>query len=238
MSLGTYDWNELFQEWDFTDPASDAFKVSETYGLEDELVQQADELHRKIEECFCEWVDQIDPLDAHRQIEFERPSLFLSFNYTSLLEDVYGIPDSSILHIHGKAESGLIFGHGLEIQVEPELDENGDSLRTMYADAENAAKYPLHAFQKKTWEVIHDHLAYFDTLVRLSRIEVLGHSLADVDLPYFKELALRNPLCKWIVYCHTPSDFQNAVPQLGKCGVDESLIVTCDYPSPRMRLKA
>lgn len=29
-------------------------------------------------------------------------SLFLSFNYTTVLEDCYGIPESQIFHIHGK----------------------------------------------------------------------------------------------------------------------------------------
>ena len=39
---------------------------------------------------------------------------FLTFNYTSTLEDLYAVPDIRVLHIHGEAklsDSELILGH-------------------------------------------------------------------------------------------------------------------------------
>jgi hypothetical protein len=143
-SLGTYNWQELFDEWNFTDPTSESFKVSETYSLGDELNERADELHSSIKECFCEWVNEIDESMASKQMVFEPEARFISFNYTATLELVYGIDDSRILHIHGKAErDDIIFGHGVDIVEESELDENGDCNRTIFTDSENAAKYPL-----------------------------------------------------------------------------------------------
>lgn len=231
-SLGTYDWRELFDEWNFTDPTSESFKVSETYGLEDELTERADELHRSIEEYFCEWVDQIDVNAAPKQMAFDAQARFISFNYTSTLQTVYEIDESRILHIHGRSDWGdVIFGHGVEIIEEPELDENGDSNRSMFTDSENAAKYPLHAFQKQTGDIIQNHRAYFDSLCDVTRVEVLGHSLADVDLPYFKEVANQNTDSEWIVYCYDESKNPSMVQQLVKCGVDATMISVRPYPS-------
>ncbi|MCA9035951.1 MAG: bacteriophage abortive infection AbiH family protein [Planctomycetaceae bacterium] len=231
-SLGTYDWRELFDECNFTDPTSESFKVSETYGLQDELTERADELHRSIEECFCEWVDQIDVNAASKQMKFDAQARFISFNYTSTLQTVYEIDESRILHIHGRSNRGeVIFGHGVEVIEEPELDENGDSNRSMFTDSENAAKYPLHAFQKQTGAIIQNQRAYFDSLCGLTRIAVLGHSLADVDLPYFKEVANRNTDCEWIVYYYNESQKPSMVQQLVKCGVDATMISARPYPN-------
>jgi len=231
-SLGTYNWQELFDDWNFTEPTSEAFKVSETYGLQDELTERADELHRSIEECFSDWIEGIDENTASKQMVFDTEARFISFNYTATLQLVYGIDDSRIFHIHGKAErDDIIFGHGVEIVEEPELDENGDSNRTMFTDSENAAKYPLFAFQKPTSDILQNNREYFGSLCDLKRIEVIGHSLADVDLPYFKEVANQSDGCEWIVYYYREAETEHMIQQLEKCGVDPALIHTRAYPT-------
>ena len=230
-SLGTYDWRMLYEQYDYTDVASESFKVSETYGLHDELAERADELHSAIQDRFCEWVEEIDVATATPQMQFAPDSRFISFNYTPTLQQVYGIPEKSVLHIHGRSDTGpLMFGHGLEIEEEPELDENGDSNRTIFSDAESAAKYPLHAFQKRTAELIRENYDHFESLVGFSRIEVIGHSLADVDLPYFTEVAKRNDGCNWILYRRNESDVEGMVQQLEKCGVSRGMIAARPYP--------
>lgn len=231
-SLGTYNWQELFDEWNFTDPTSDSFKVSHTYSLEDELTERADELHRSIQECFSEWIEGIDITSASKQMVFETEARFISFNYTAILQLVYGIDDSRILHIHGKAErDDILFGHGVDIVDESDLDENGDSNRTIFTDSKNAAKYPLSAFQKPTSEILQKNREYFGKLCDLERIEVIGHSMADVDLPYFKEIASQSNGCEWIVYCYREGEPAHMIQQLEKCGVDPAMIQTRSYPT-------
>jgi len=231
-SLGTYDWRMLYEQYDHTDVISESFKVSETYGLHDELAEQTNELHTEIEECFREWVQSIEVTKAFPQMRFTPDSHFISFNYTPTLQVVYGVAEASVLHIHGRAGTGsLVFGHGVKIEEERELDENGDSNRTMFTDAENTAKYPLYAFQKQTADVIRQNHAYFESLVGLSRIEVIGHSLADVDLPYFMAIAKRNSGCIWIVYWHIESEVDGMIQQLQKCGVCRDMIATRPFPT-------
>lgn len=65
----------------------------------------------------------------------------------------------------------------------------------------------------------------------LTRIEVIGHSLSDVDLPYFCELAKRNIRCNWILYCYQTSDQERMIQQLMKCGVARNMVQIRLYSS-------
>lgn len=39
-------------------------------------------------------------------------NIFLTFNYTETLEEVYGINEDRVCHIHGKQGENILFGHG------------------------------------------------------------------------------------------------------------------------------
>lgn len=59
-------------------------------------------------------------------MEFPSGCKFIKFNYTSTLQDVYSVPDTDVLHIHGKASWNVIFGHGKQsspLDPDYELDE-------------------------------------------------------------------------------------------------------------------
>nr|WP_292620255.1 AbiH family protein [Mesorhizobium sp.] len=50
-----------------------------------------------------------------KRIPIDLGAKFLNFNYTPSLQDLYGVPDANILHIHGAArdpDAKLILGHG------------------------------------------------------------------------------------------------------------------------------
>lgn len=56
-------------------------------------------------------------------------ALFLTFNYTSTLEQLYLVPDRHILHIHGRAEfldSNLVLGHAWNPLDRQSLNERPD----------------------------------------------------------------------------------------------------------------
>ena len=46
---------------------------------------------------------------------------------------------------------------------------------------------------------IRNEKSFFDKYVSLNEIYVLGHSLADVDLPYFEKIARESSEAKWYV---------------------------------------
>jgi Bacteriophage abortive infection AbiH len=230
-SLGRFDWSLLYDAHNYTDSLSDNFKPSEAYGLEDDLKEQADGYVDSIKELFQEWIEGIDVSVAEVKFAFPIDSSFINFNYTSTLQLVYGVKENRIFHIHGRADNldELIFGHG-ETRVEiPELDENGDSNRTIFSDAESAAKYPFYALQKPVDDVLKKHQDVFSHAKNVNEIVIIGHSLNNVDLPYFKKLAEYAPNAQWLVYCYNPDDKIHLVEQLLKCGVHPNRIKTRTY---------
>lgn len=221
-SLGKFDWKLFYEAHDHTDITAENFRPSEAFGLEDDLTEQADALVETIKERFHEWIEEIDVSLASKKTSFSGTDSFLSFNYTTTLQLIYGIDDANIVHIHGRSDAydDLIFGHGETREEEPELDENGDSNRTMFSDAESAAKYPFYALQKPVSEIIDKNRDFFHSLGSISTISVIGHSLNDFDLPYFEEVAKNTKNAKWTVYCYRPEDKKHHIQQLLKCGVD------------------
>lgn len=189
--LGTFNWKSFFDEKNNIDIQDENFRPSFTYGLEDDLKQEADELVDEIKEAFENWLNQIDLELIDKKIDFESKAIFLNFNYTMTLEEVYKIPCEKIFHIHGDLENNqnsLIFGHNEELTEMPEIDENGDSNRTMFTDSENVAKYPFFAFQKPVNEIISDNKSFFESIRNIEEVVIWGHSLNQIDTPYFEEI--------------------------------------------------
>ncbi|UVL62562.1 bacteriophage abortive infection AbiH family protein [Pseudomonas sp. B21-032] len=221
-SLGKFDWQLLYEAHDYTDITGENFRPSEAYGLEDDLTEQADAIVDAIKERFHDWIEEIDVSSASPKTSFPETDFFLSFNYTSTLQLVYGIDNANIVHIHGRSDAydELIFGHGETREEESEVDENGDSNRTMFSDAEGAAKYPFYALQKPVSDAIKNNREFFDSLGDYSTISIIGHSLNDIDLPYFEEIAKNTNNAKWTIYCYRIEDKDHYLKQLIKCGVD------------------
>ncbi|MEL2356136.1 AbiH family protein, partial [Klebsiella pneumoniae] len=57
-----------------------------------------------------------------------RDSYFFTFNYTNTLQDIYGVPDENILHIHGNAKIGqnLVIGHDVFYENSLNIDSGPD----------------------------------------------------------------------------------------------------------------
>lgn len=230
-ALGAFSWSAFYEAHDHIDIRDEDFRPSFAYGLEDDLTEQADQHVEAIKECFQEWVSSIDISMLEKKLSLPENARFITFNYTSTLQSTYGIADNQVCHIHGRAETfdELIFGHGETMEEEPELDENGDSNRTIFSDAESAAKYPFYALQKPVNEVLHRHKEFFDSLVSTSEIIVIGHSLNKIDLPYFKKLSERIPDASWKVYSYNRSDDTHHIEALAKCGIPRGKIHVCTY---------
>ena len=230
-SLATFDWKLLYDAHDNTDFTAENFRQSETYALEDDLTEQTDNLVTAITTCFHDWIKNINVSSVSRKIEFKPNSTFLTFNYTSTLQTIYEVDHLKITHIHGNSyySDDLIFGHGEIREEAPEIDENEDSRRTMFTDAENATKYPFYAFQKPVGKKIKEKVEFFQSLTDVTNIIVIGHSLNDIDLPYYKEIVKHTSNLQWLVYCYSSCDRNKYIQQLSRCNVPLNTIKTCSY---------
>ena len=225
--LGDFDGKLFFEDYCLNDQCE---SWAEAHGVADDISEWAGKLVDEIRESFESWIESIDVSNARPVLKIDRRARYLSFNYTSVLQDVYDVPACNVNHIHGSVSGGglLIFGHGKQIIEEPEIDEFGDSNRTMYnTDAENAAKIPLYAFKKNTSEIIQENKYFFGSLRHLTNIFVIGHSLNSVDMQYFVELAKYASEAKWIVSYYSNDEELHHRTQLINAGVPVTRIKTC-----------
>ena len=197
-----------------------------------DLSEKFEDYQTQMQACFELWIK-----DKEEEIENIKPILdlspddyYINFNYTEVLEQVYGIPSSQILHIHGDASIDraelLVVGHGLsedditsigknairsiEVAVEKgSLSRTSQSSVTPYVCADESQKF-LTILRKDTESIIAKHAAYFAKLRRASNcideVIILGHSLFAVDVPYFRHLSdnVLDPDTKWKINIYPP----------------------------------
>lgn len=134
-----------------------------------------------------QWLNCIDVLDVKPLFKLDRDSMYLSFNYTMLLEHIYLIPKNRVLHIHNSLDNDapLITGHKTTIseylaedQCKGYIEEQSTKL---IAQEMNQRVKPVDKLKKV-------HKEFFATLKRISNVVVFGHSLGDIDLPYIEEI--------------------------------------------------
>ena len=159
-------------------------------------------------DSFTNWVNSIDISQARQQLQFEPQSKYLTFNYTETLEKVYGIPDDNILHIHGsRAVKGdtYIMGHN---NIKP--DDLYDTLNGEFyfeQDTKNKIIGWMNKLHKDTSSIIRHNAYFFRSLSGITHIVVIGHSINEVDWPYFDEVNKSvGPNALWHFHYHSSED--------------------------------
>jgi len=173
-------------------------------------------------------------------------ALYLSFNYTNTLERYYNIPASQICYIHGRAstDDDLIIGHGVELQELERSITNPIMPEGLTAEQEEAwydqmsnehswsleiAEEELEPYWRKSFKdtavIIGENQKLFNSCVELNKIVVMGHSLSEVDMPYFEEIIkkARNQLT-WEVSFYSDEKKQRLENALLNLGVSKSAI--------------
>ncbi len=201
---------------------ADAFLVG--YGAEDwsdsyhhdyqfEIDRVVGAISETLRARFADWVRQL-PIPsaakaAGQHFQIDPAARYLTFNYTPTLQILYGVPERQVWHIHGAAANiaeALVLGHGwrpakretLSFGLDPEAADP-----RVVAGAQAIDQYFSATF-KPTDRILRDNTAWFEALANLDEIWVMGHSLADVDLPYFAAIANRIDLGRvvWRVSYH------------------------------------
>ncbi len=139
---------------------------------------------------FSDWVKTLSiPLQQKykgKMLKIETDALFLNFNYTNTLIELYGVAKENIEFIHGCLDrKDIVLGHGWTRNTKADFDEDTD-VRIIEGD-----KIIDHYFEKTfkdTEKVILDHDDFFNKLKEIENVYVIGHSLSDVDQPYFLKI--------------------------------------------------
>ena len=174
-----------------------------------------DSVRRAISQKFTEWVKTMDSVEIKKKIELPEACLYISFNYTDTLERVYGIEESRIVYIHGKASRGdeLIYGHGKnqfvlenDVMEKYHLHRSDDFFTAgTYGNSESELTSHISYWQKPIQIGL-----YYDVLrpavLGTNKVCVYGLSFSEVDYPYLQWIAERNRNLRWRVSWHSEND--------------------------------
>lgn len=236
----------------FSDSAPDY--ENENYGsadigtLESELYQKLNRFHKKLLLFLEDWISTLTcPQDRLFALPYN--GIYLSFNYTDTLEKLYNVTSANITYIHNKFDpegSELIIGHNDEVKEYASLIKSNikrlsnmsDQKNEEYADAVISERWETRGeiivneyrvkLYKDTKAIIKQNDEFFNKIGGISCIYILGHSLNDIDMPYFHKLNESvSSECLWnIVYYADDKDDKDrnrktAISAMKVMGVDE-----------------
>lgn len=187
---------------------------------------------------FGQWIRQLripTPETARKHLRTIDPTArFLTFNYTPTLQKLYGVPETHVLHIHGRAnlpDNELILGHAWNPQERQSLNDRPDiaEIDTRLMEAQNTLDGYFSKTFKPSARLIEENRPFFDQFTNLEEVCVLGHSLSSVDEPYLRALLKIPgiPSTRWRIPCRNASEVHDKVKRLRELGVLASSITTC-----------
>ncbi|WP_017446143.1 bacteriophage abortive infection AbiH family protein [Gayadomonas joobiniege] len=206
-NLGLFD-EDNFRENSVWEPSMDDMIESSKYvnGYNDEIFQKTDELVCDIQKAFKDWIREVDLKKATKFMEFPRGFKFINFNYTSTLQDVYSVPDEDVLHIHGKARGNIIFGHGIgngnqSSSMEPNQDQ------PWFEESYQTLASVTDKFHKPVKKILEEHRTDLEKYGDVTKVIVIGHSINDIDIPYFKCILNAYPDAVWRNWNHASQEY-------------------------------
>lgn len=144
------------------------------------------QLNDIINDVFPQWFKQIK-IATEREVELPQDALYFTFNYTDTLEQLYGIPQENVIHIHGRSKTcdKLIVGHINYRESSDYWDDNID-LRENNERIQRISD--MNELCKPIDLIIAAHKDYFDAMRTINHIEVIGHSCSEIDYLYYKQI--------------------------------------------------
>ncbi len=180
---------------------------------------------------FGNWIRSLsipDRSEIVKLLNIDPSSKFLTFNYTPTLRKIYDVPNINILHIHGYADNSdtkLVLGHGwTRGEQESYAHRVNEDTDTRVAGGYRIIDGYFSDTFKPTAQIISQEQSFFSGLSNLDEIRVLGHSLAEVDEPYFDEILKYIDLNKtrWKISYHQKKE--EAEEKFSRFGIQESLV--------------
>lgn len=90
----------------------------------------------------------------------------------------------------------IIIGHGIKELTfkKPKMPLKG--AKTYYALEQGYETICYYDNYKNTEQIIIDNIRFFQSLDKIEEVVIIGHSLSDIDIPYFKEISKHATHCK------------------------------------------
>lgn len=192
-ALGYYDIDNIYSYY-YKNP-DDSLGVNKYEIASNKVADSVHRLCNKIRPKMKEWASQISLNGVEQKFELSPQSWYLTFNYTKLLEKIYGIPTGQVCHIHGCIDDSeeIITGHDQSF-IRPNYNAQSDEEER----AKEKIKDILYAYNKDQKKQVDKNETFFLSLPEIKHVVVIGHSLADIDLGYFgKVLSLTNQNTIW-----------------------------------------
>lgn len=176
------------------------------------------ELRKEITDSFVQWVNTLSIKDVRKKVDLPEATLYISFNYTDTLEQIYGVPKDRILYIHGNALRGdkLIFGHSkshYEIERDYMRKYGLREIESFYdtgpviSDEEYQLAFNISFLDKFPYTQIVGYSGILLPAVKSSNeVVCFGFSFSEVDFQYLEWIAEQNPNLTWKASWHTPED--------------------------------
>lgn len=188
----------------------------------------------KLDALVKQWITSVDISNTNALCKYSRifndQSIFVNFNYTLTLENIYKIPRENILHIHGSVNDQPIMGHGKDLDYHAKAPSFRDYEQEYRGfDGEQVSGF-LESFNQATSDFYQSSTKDVNGFLRvledfiwsnvgddeIDSIVVLGHSLGEADLPYFQELLEILDGVKWKISYFDDNDFKFKEQQLEK----------------------
>jgi hypothetical protein len=212
QSLANLDMEQVFDENShlIASPSSDEFRDRDWHALTIEMDMLVTKLTVDLIKEFNSFILHVKfpELNETKRLLLSERAIYLNFNYTDCLERYYKINESNIFYIHNKADKlngNIILGHGfnpsnfIEAEESPPENASEEDLEDWYEYMSNKHEYSFSSGKdrlvkyfeesfKETNKIIEDNKNFFKNLLNVKNVIVLGHSLSEVDRPYFVKI--------------------------------------------------
>lgn len=208
-------------------------------GIEDTLYPYFRENFVSVEELskyLKYWIRSIrirDLTPRTTMIDSENNDKYLTFNYTSVLENVYKIKENQMVHIHGSLrihDGEPIIGHGNQGRMESIREEHRKA-DERFDEKEASIDRVIEDYYESTFKNVSRYIHKLNSLINTKEIEeviIIGHSVAGVDVPYFTRINYYlGDKVKWRVYYYAKDKKINICKMyrnLRRCGINREQI--------------
>jgi len=204
-------------------------------GIEDTLYTYFSEEFRYIKQLpyyLKLWIESIrirDLLPRTTIIESKSNDMYVTFNYTSVLENVYKISENRIIHVHGSLrmrDGNPIIGHGNHKRIE-EIKERHEKADEIFYEKESSISSVIEDYYNNTYKNVSNYIHKLVSLrnEKIEEVIVIGHSLAGVDMPYFSTInSYTKAKVKWKVYYYDKDKINQMYKNLIEFGINKRQI--------------